>query len=139
MGRITTLRAGDREYRIEVQQGRVLVDGIDTFPAKHALAAAQGDRRWVFLDGEVYEFEVQHPGRRRVSDHEGSLSAPMPATVRQINVVTGATVTRGDTLLVLEAMKMELPVRAGADGKVKSICCREGDLVQPGVVLVVLE
>jgi pyruvate carboxylase subunit B len=63
----------------------------------------------------------------------------MPATVRRINVEPGATVKKGDTLLVLEAMKMELPVRAPVDGTVTSVSCREGDLVQAGVVLVELE
>jgi biotin carboxyl carrier protein len=60
----------------------------------------------------------------------------MPATVRQIRVKTGDVVHRGDTLIVLEAMKMELPVRAGADGTVSAIRCREGELVQPGVPLI---
>jgi biotin carboxyl carrier protein len=63
----------------------------------------------------------------------------MPATVRKINVAPGTTVKKGDTLLVLEAMKMELPVRAPSDGIVTSISCREGQLVQPGVGLVELE
>jgi biotin carboxyl carrier protein len=48
-------------------------------------------------------------------------------------------VKKGDTLLVLEAMKMELPVRAPGDGTVTAVSCREGELVQAGVVLVELE
>jgi biotin carboxyl carrier protein len=63
----------------------------------------------------------------------------MPGTVIRINVVAGAVVKRGDTLIVLEAMKMELPVRAPADGIVKTVSCREGELVQPGAALVELE
>jgi 3-methylcrotonyl-CoA carboxylase alpha subunit len=39
-------------------------------------------------------------------------------------------------LIVLEAMKMELPIRATSDGRVTAIHCREGDLVQPGVTLI---
>ena len=63
----------------------------------------------------------------------------MPATVRRINVAVGDAVAAGDTLIVLEAMKMELPIRAGAAGTVTSIACREGELVQPGVALVEIE
>jgi biotin carboxyl carrier protein len=63
----------------------------------------------------------------------------MPATVRKVVVEPGTSVKKGDTLLVLEAMKMELPVRAPADGIVKKVACREGDLVQPGVALVEIE
>ena len=71
----------------------------------------------MFLDGEVYEFEVQRqrtPARPRRT--RARSSAPMPATVVRINVAPGDAVKKGDTLLVLEAMKMELPVRAPADG-----------------------
>jgi biotin carboxyl carrier protein len=134
-----TLRYGDREFVVDVAGDRVLVDGVAVEPAAHAQAIADGDRRWVFLDGEVYEFEVQRQGRRRAAAHHSSLMAPMPATVARINVEVGATVTKGDTLLVLEAMKMELPVRAPADGTVSAIACREGDLVQPGVPLIELD
>jgi biotin carboxyl carrier protein len=65
--------------------------------------------------------------------------APMPATVRRVDVVVGQTIARGDTLIVLEAMKMELPIKATGDGRVEAIRCREGDLVQPGVPLIEIE
>lgn len=133
------LRTGNVEFRVEVQDGRVVVDGTAVEVPRHAIAVVDGSTRWVFLDGEVYEFEVQKPGRRRGAAPHGSLTAPMPATVRKINVATGATVRKGDTLLVLEAMKMELPVRAPSDGVVTTISCREGDLVQPGIVLVEID
>ena len=139
MAGVQILRIGDREYRVERRGTQVLVDGVDVTPPVHALAAADGDTRWVFLDGEVYELDVQSAGTRRRSAQHGSLSSPMPATVRKIAVQLGAAVKKGDTLLVLEAMKMELPVRAPADGTVKHIACREGELVQPGVPLVELE
>jgi len=139
MANVTTLRTGDREYRVEVRDGRVLVDDVEVELPVHAVAVAQGDARWVFFDGEVYELEVQRAGRRRAAAHQGTLSAPMPATVRKINVQPGAMVRKGDTLLVLEAMKMELPLRAPGDGTVTSVSCREGELVQAGIVLVELE
>ena len=63
----------------------------------------------------------------------------MPATVLKLVVAEGAQVRKGDTLLILEAMKMELPVRAPADAVVRAMLCREGELVQPGTVLVELE
>ena len=93
----------------------------------------------MFLDGEVFEFEVVRPGRKRSGSAHGSLSAPMPATVVRVNTQVGASVKRGDTLLVLEAMKMELPVRATADGKVTAVHCRVGELVQPGSPLVEID
>jgi 3-methylcrotonyl-CoA carboxylase alpha subunit len=133
------LRHGDRDYRIEVRNGSVLVDGAAVEVPRHAVTVANGETRWVFLDGEVWEFDVQSPGRRKGGAHHATLTSPMPATVRKIAVSPGATVKKGDTLVVLEAMKMELPVRAPSDGIVKSISCREGELVQPGVPLVEME
>jgi 3-methylcrotonyl-CoA carboxylase alpha subunit len=134
-----TLRLADRDYIVEVTKNGILVEGELVAPAPHAYAVADGDKRWVFLDGDVYEFDVQRLGRRRSSAHHSSLMAPMPATVTRINVAVGDAVARGDTLLVLEAMKMELPVRAPSDGTISSIACREGELVQPGVPLIELD
>ena len=134
-----TLRIGDREFTIEVTPAGLTVDGTPVAPPRRAVAVADGDRRLVFHDGEVFEFEVQRRGRRGSGGHHSSLTAPMPATVIRVNVGPGAAVKKGDTLIVLEAMKMELPVRAPADGTVASIRCKEGQLVQPGVPLVELE
>jgi biotin carboxyl carrier protein len=62
----------------------------------------------------------------------------MPATVLKVLVAPGAAVAKGDTLVVLEAMKMELPIRAAGDGVVGEVFCREGELVQAGAPLVEL-
>jgi biotin carboxyl carrier protein len=63
----------------------------------------------------------------------------MPATVLSITVEPGQRVSQGDVLIMLEAMKMELPVKAPRDAAVKAIRCRPGELVQPGVPLLELE
>ena len=105
-----------------------------------AVIAIEGDSRWVFLDGEVFRLDVVKEGARRKSaGHHGTLTAPMPATVVRVQVSPGDIVKRGDTLIILEAMKMELPVRAPADGTVATVNCRPGDLVQPGVGLIEFE
>ena len=133
------LRSGDRQFRVEIDGDRVLVDGQPVEIPARAYAVADGDKRWVFLDGETYELEVQRPGRKRSAGHHGSLSAPMPATVVRVNIEAGARVKKGETLLVLEAMKMELPVRATSDGTVTAVNCRVGELVQAGVALVEID
>jgi biotin carboxyl carrier protein len=63
----------------------------------------------------------------------------MPATVIAVNVAPGQEVADGDVLVLLEAMKMELPIKAPHAGRVKSIACREGELVSAGVPLLELE
>jgi acetyl-CoA/propionyl-CoA carboxylase biotin carboxyl carrier protein len=77
--------------------------------------------------------------RKKRSAGAGDLSAPMPATVVKVLVEPGAQVEKGDTLVMLEAMKMELPVKAPRDGVVRKITCQPGQLVQPGVNLIELE
>jgi len=64
--------------------------------------------------------------------------AEMVANVVTIVVATGAEVAAGDTLLILESMKMEIPVLAEYGGVVAEIKVTEGDVVQEGDVLVVL-
>ena len=73
------------------------------------------------------------------SDDATALSSPMPATVAAVQVAPGQQVTAGDLLVMLEAMKMELPITAPRDGRVTAVNCQKGDLVQPGVQLVELE
>ena len=86
-------------------------------------------------------YYYNHETGRRGSNVTGpqALSAPMPATVAKVLVKPGAAVKKGDTVILLEAMKMELPLRAPADATVKAIHCREGELVQPDVTLIELE
>ncbi len=103
---------------------------------------------WIYHDGRVYRprvgdgpadllgIEAGLEPRAARRDDQASLSAPMPATVRAVLVVIGQSVALGDTVVVLEAMKMELPLRAPHDGIVVKVHCAPGDLVQPGVLLV---
>jgi acetyl/propionyl-CoA carboxylase alpha subunit len=147
------LRDSRGEYRVTIEQdGRVSIDGtivaatvlapgeLRVGDTGHAWVCASGDTRWVFLDGEVFEIEVQPEGRRRrAASSHASLSAPMPATVVRVEVSAGTAVRHGDTLVILEAMKMELPIRASVDGTVTAVHCKPGDLVQPGVALIDIE
>jgi biotin carboxyl carrier protein len=96
---------------------------------------------WVFLDGRVYTVSDASggpPGRSRIDD-DAALTAPMPATVLAINVAAGQRVKRNDVVMVLEAMKMELPVRSPRDGVIKAVACQVGQLVQPGTTLLQLD
>ena len=102
--------------------------------------AGPADNRWVWVDGQVAKIDAPEPTlRRRGGSAHQDLSAPMPATVVRALVSAGDRVARGDTLLILEAMKMELPIRAPQDGVVKAVLCQAGELVQPGTNLIELE
>ncbi len=149
---------GTREFAATVDAGVVTIDGVegtfevaagadgrwtvrhgDTRSVGAALKAQDGT--WVTLAGITARADVEGAGARprsRTSDAD-ALRPPMSATVVRIHVAAGAAVSEGDPLLVLEAMKMELPIRAPRDGVVKAVHCREGELVQPTTVLVDFE
>jgi len=106
------------------------------------VAGAAGDM-WAFCDGVIYRERERGEQRmsgtakaRRGDPASYQMAAPMPATVVRVLVSAGQSVRKGDTLVLLEAMKMELPIRAPADAVVKAINCREGELVQPDMTLV---
>ena len=69
----------------------------------------------------------------------GSLVAPMPGKVIDLKVKVGTKVKKGDTLVILEAMKMEHQVKASADGKVTKILIRKDDQLENGALLMVLD
>lgn len=107
-----------------------------------AYAVASGGTTWVFLDGLTHVIRSRPStghGRASRTDDEFALAAPMPAGVVALHVSEGQSVRQGDLLVTLEAMKMELAVRAPRDAVVRNIACRVGDLVQPGVPLLELE
>jgi len=67
------------------------------------------------------------------------IRAEMVANVWKVVVTEGDSVSDGDTLVILESMKMEIPVLAEGDGKVSAVHVAEGDVVQEGDVIAVVE
>lgn len=128
-----SVRVGDASFQVEpIGDGLYRVsDGT-----RRWLVAVAGPpaHRWIWVHGRAAQLEIQREVRSRPRTRSSSeqLASPMPATVLRLLVEPGARVTKGETVLILEAMKMELPVRATADGVVSSVRCREGELVQPG-------
>jgi biotin carboxyl carrier protein len=107
-----------------------------------AYATVDHRRTWVFIDGRTYVVDApdrDSGSRVRPTDDHLALSAPMPATVVAVKVTPGQQVEEGELLITLEAMKMELPIKAPRAGRVRSIACREGEIVQAGVPLLELE
>ena len=90
-------------------------------------------------DGSSALIEVPRFADPNAVAHAGSLLAPMPGGVVRVLVEPGATVTAGQALLVLEAMKMEHTVVAPVDGVVSEIDVAPGDQVDTGQVLAVVE
>jgi len=94
----------------------------------------------LFWRGTAYRIEEDEERARAAHRSvSGALEAPMPGRVIAVRVARGQSVTKGQELLVVEAMKMENALRAPRDGVVRSVAARPGDMVSPGLVLVELE
>jgi biotin carboxyl carrier protein len=138
LARVKIDRVGDGVYQMEVEGHRETV-----------YVSATGGDQWAFWDGHVFHRTAAPPGSHAERTGRGQQSgpgsgphevtAPMPGTILKVLVGPGAAVRHGETLILLEAMKMEIALPAPRDGTVKSISCKPGDLVQPDVTLVELE
>lgn len=69
----------------------------------------------------------------------GGLKAPMPSLVVDVKVSAGAKVEKGQIVVVLESMKTEIVLRASQAGMVKSVNCKQGDMVAEGMELISLQ
>lgn len=81
---------------------------------------------------------VQQPSPVQPPAGEGTITAPMPGTITDVRVSQGDTVKRGDTLMILEAMKMENELKAPFDGVVSAIEVTKGAAVNAGTLLLIL-
>jgi 3-methylcrotonyl-CoA carboxylase alpha subunit len=90
--------------------------------------------RWLIRRGPV---PVLAPGQRARTSN-GQVVAPMPGSVVSIAIGEGDRVARGDALLTLTAMKMEIVLEAPEEGVVEAVACAPGDLVVADQVLVAL-
>ena len=128
---------------------------VEEIPKKQAAAKPQADipsQMEVEVDGEVFSVRIVSVGGSQVAvttvsapqkaprgDLAGGIKSNMQGMVLQVLVNRGASVKKGDTLIVLEAMKMENPIHSPADGKVTEIFVDAGDVVQNGDVLLVVQ
>ena len=104
------------------------------------VTARDGNTVWVHWEGRAYRLELRSGSRRKSSGGPGGgLAAPMPGQVLRHLVREGTAVKSGDPLLVVEAMKMQLEIKAVHAGTVKRILVKEGDQVEAGIPLVELE
>ncbi len=144
IARRTTLHYGEEaiDARVSMKQGRrfeVEIDGATfAFPAGATARVSLWPGHVTVFEGVLgYTFEAPDPLARDAdaAAGSGSLRAPMPGLVKIVRAASGETVTKGQPLLVLEAMKMEHTIAAPRDGVVAEIAT-EGAQVTDGTVLV---
>jgi len=130
---------GDRTALVRFARG---ADGQLTFILDghkvEAHISTDGKRRWISVGGKTLVFEKTSGQRRGGASgySSGRLTAPMPGQVRAVNVAVGDAVTKGQTLLVLEAMKMEIRIQAPNDGVVERLAVEQSETVEREQVLI---
>jgi len=108
--------------------------------------ARDGEALHLFLNGRVYtmqetseESAASAGGGAKSREDMLKISAPMPGKVIKVCVEDGEEVRDKQTLVIVEAMKMENEVKAELDCRVKKICCESGNMVDVTTVLIELE
>ena len=144
----------------------IYVDGIEYNQELYHLS---GDTYLLKLDNKIYEISVDQIDHERFiisidgknidslvrtstqekavklielnirTQHKLELKSPMPGMVLKINKQTGDEVMQGESVLILEAMKMENDVRAHISGTIKSVNVKEGMAVEKGFTLFIIE
>jgi len=124
----------DWGWDIRHQDGRAL-DDAKRLPTSHG-----DDPIYVFEGGDVQEFDfTPRVGAAHVAASDGAILSPMPGKIVSVAVEAGQSVVKGQTLLTLEAMKMEHALAAPFDGVVAELSAVAGGQVSEGVVLAKLE
>jgi biotin carboxyl carrier protein len=134
---------GDKTIDVEILQAKdgkldLLVDGHRVT----AYISTDNTKRWVTVNGQTILLTKSSSARRGSGGYHhaaGTLTAPMPGQVRAVNVSEGEAVTKGQTLLLLEAMKMEIRVQSLREGIVKKIFVKQGQTVEREQVLIEVE
>jgi len=111
--------------------------------SERVVIACRGDDVHVHLDGETYLLRYSHSLERfagqATDEAEAIARAPMPGAVISIAVESGASVRRGQALLIIESMKMETTITAPCDGTVQTLHLHVGQTFDSDAALVTLE
>jgi biotin carboxyl carrier protein len=140
-GEIVRIAIADCGYEVSVIYSRAgelkfKVDGT----THTAFIASAGPTYYVAIDSDVFELKKPDARRTRRKQHHGedNLIASMPGQITKVLVNIGDTVQRGQPLIVLEAMKMEIKIAAPHDGRVAQVLVTQGQVVDRGQGLIEL-
>lgn len=130
-------RATASLLKVTPQAIHLQIDGTEL----QVLWAKQGRKIWLHFGGRSYYVEKQIGSAiaGAAASGERVLRAPMPGQVLQILTEDGQVVKAGETLVLLEAMKMEIRIQAPSNGKVARVAVKQGQVIEKDQVLVEME
>jgi len=121
--------------RVDATRGRM--DLLLDERRASAHVSSDGAKRWVTVNGQTCVLTKTSGAKRGVRhEHAGGLTAPMPGQVRSVAVGVGEAVKKGQTLLTMEAMKMEIRIQALKEGIVSNLLVRVGQTVEREEILI---
>ena len=132
-GQLHSVSVDDLQLTTDGRHASLVIKGVRRRIAYHL----DGNRLW--LPGLNVTDRTQQVASRQADASSGTVQAPMDGAIVDIRVCVGETVSKGQLLLVLEAMKMEHPLKAGIDGTVKEMRVMTGDQVRNRQVLLEIE
>jgi biotin carboxyl carrier protein len=153
----------ERQFEVEIQKdGSVLVNGrrheVDILELGSSLFSIIQDTRSmelaishnqnnyeILLEGRLYEAQVLDQRAMLMLNRKGGprfgsgeVNAPMPGLIVDVLVKVGDVVQEGDTLVILESMKMQNELKAPRPGKVQTVQCKPGSTVDKGSLLLII-
>jgi 3-methylcrotonyl-CoA carboxylase alpha subunit len=138
--RLTGFRSNapaDRRVLVEIGSQSVLAEASSSASARDVHV---GDERLLFIRGEAWPFASPRPGEAGAgASGDGAILSPMPGRIVSVDVAEGDAVSKGQRLMVLEAMKMEQALLAPFDGIVTALKAEAGAQVPEGTVLARIE
>jgi biotin carboxyl carrier protein len=138
------LHIGDRVMPVDLKtgaDGRAWLTLGDRYI--EVVIATRGDDVFIHVDGEAFHLRYQHPLDRLAAQGHGAAEdnvlAPMPGSIVAVHVKPGDAVTKGQTVLVMESMKMETTIVAPRDGIVHAVQFDKGQTFDRDALLISLE
>jgi biotin carboxyl carrier protein len=131
---------GDRVHEVTVHRAEsgdwvIAIDGVRI----QGYTAHANETYYVALKGAVFTLSAIQRNRRAKTQSDQSLTAPMPGQITKILVSVGDRVIRGQPLVLMEAMKMEIRISAPQDATIERMLCTQGQIVERGQALVELK
>lgn len=137
---LVSIEIGGKSYSFSLagvtQSGLILKMGDRLFsvPIK-----THGKNTYLIVGGKDVLLKSASGKKKKKGEGEGHMLSPMPGKILSVLIKAGAMVKKGDTLLIMEAMKMEHAIKASKDGKVLKVFFKEGDQIEGGIELLEME
>lgn len=146
----TIIYVDEKEYNQELYHlsGDTYLLKLDNKMYEISADQVDNDRFIISIDGKNFETLIRTTLQEKAAklielrasiSHKLEVKAPMPGMILKIKKQTGDNVSQGESVLILEAMKMENDLRANVSGKIKSMNVKEGMSVEKGYTLFIIE